>query len=228
MAPAHFVEDYERHVANLMANLPLEEAMSQAVGGGFEAVGKTERDILYYSGLRDGMSLLDFGCGSGRLAKALAESMRINYLGLDVVQSLLDYARSICPTDYRFELSQTLSIPAADASVDMVCAFSVFTHLLHAESYLYLAEMQRILKPKGRLVFSFLEFAYPVHWKVFEDTVTHQKTGSTAHLNMFIEREVIQLWCVKLGFTVNSFVDGCASPWNGESLWQSVAILEKP
>src|SRR5436309_11178820 len=36
---------------------------------------------------------VDFGCGSGRLAVHLARTGTVAYLGLDVVQELLDYAK---------------------------------------------------------------------------------------------------------------------------------------
>lgn len=228
MAKFHFVEDYERLIANLVETLPLEEAMSRAVGGNFEATGVIETDILRYAGLQDSMALIDLGCGSGRLAKPLGTSMKIDYLGLDVVQPLLDYARSISPPNYQFVLNEALSIPAGDSSADMVCAFSVFTHLLHAESYIYMEDIRRVLKPGGRLVFSFLEFANPNHWIVFTETVAGQKASSAPHLNTFIERDVIELWCTKLDFPLTQFVDGSESPWNGSPLWQAVAILQKP
>jgi hypothetical protein len=110
----------------------------------------------------------------------------------------------------------------------MVCAFSVFTHLLPEESYIYMEDIRRVLKPGARLVFSFLEFSTPSHWAVFDTTVTEQKNGSKGHLNTFIERSVIELWCTKLNFILTGFVDGSQSPWNGAPLGQSLAILEKP
>ncbi len=228
MAQFHFVEDYERHVAHLVKTLPLDEAMSQAVGGSFAAFGAIERDILQYAGLQDGMSLLDLGCGSGRLAKALSTSVEIRYTGLDVIQSLLDYARSICPASYRFVLNQALSIPSDDSSVDMVAAFSVFTHLLHAETYIYLENICRILRPGGRLVFSFLEFAEPNHWAIFADTVATQKAVSAAPLNTFIERNAIELWCTKLNLRLVEVIGGVETRWQTGPLGQAVAIVQKP
>ena len=46
MAKFHFIEDYERHVANLIATHPIDEAMSLAVGGSYELVGGIEHDLL--------------------------------------------------------------------------------------------------------------------------------------------------------------------------------------
>jgi SAM-dependent methyltransferase len=97
MAEFHFVEDYERHAAHLIKNHPLDEAVSLAIGGGYEEFGRIEADILRYAGLKDGMSLIDLGCGSGRLATVLGRTMKIEYTGIDIVQALLDYAESKSP-----------------------------------------------------------------------------------------------------------------------------------
>ena len=70
MAQFHFVEDYENMVARLVSTLPLDEAMSSAVGGRYHEVGAIERDILLWAGLREGMQLVDLGCGSGKHASA--------------------------------------------------------------------------------------------------------------------------------------------------------------
>ncbi len=229
MAEFHFVEDYERLVANLVATRPIDEAMAVAVGGDFENIGRIERSVVRHAGLRDGMSLIDLGCGSGRLAWALGQAMRIDYLGIDIVQALLDYAKTRSPSTYRYVLNRTLDIPAPDASADMVAAFSVFTHLLHAETYLYMEDIKRVLRPGGRLVFSFLEFANPEHWLVFSGTVEAQRKSETPHLNQFIERNAIDLWATKLGYEREAFIDGADAPWgDAPNLWQTVAILRRP
>jgi ubiquinone/menaquinone biosynthesis C-methylase UbiE len=207
----------------------VDEAMAVAVGGDFESVGITERAAMRHAGLRDGMALIDFGCGSGRLAWALGQAMRIDYLGIDVVQALLDYARGKSPPGYRFLLSRALRIPAPDASADMVSAFSVFTHLLHTETYIYLEDIRRVLRPGGKLVFSFLEFANPEHWLVFSGTIEAQRHSTLPHLNQFIERNAIELWCARLGYVLEGFVAGSDAPWGDTPpLWQSLAILRRP
>lgn len=229
VADFHFVADYEALVANLVATKPIDEAMATAVGGEFEGTGRIEASVVRYAGLRDGMTLIDLGCGSGRLAWALGQTMRIDYLGIDVVQAFLDYARTKAPRTYRFVLNRTLNIPAPDASADMVAAFSVFTHLLHAETYLYMEDIRRVLRPGGRLVLSFLEFADPEHWLVFEGTVDAQRHSTLPHLNQFIERNAIDLWCRRLGYEREAFIDGADAPWgDAPKLWQSLAILRRP
>src|SRR6266436_3257937 len=212
-ADYHFVRDYNRLVTKLVARYPVDEAMSRAVGGDFEHIGTVECAILRRAGLLDGMRLLDFGCGSGRLAWALGrEPIRIDYYGVDIDQRLLDFARSKAPAHFRFALNHALTLPAPDASADMVCAFSVFTHLRHSETYLYLEDIRRVLRTDGKLIFSFLEFAEPLHWGIFEQTVMQERYRSLTHLNEFIERNAIQLWCEKLGYQIESFV-GADAPW---------------
>src|SRR5205085_1468550 len=159
-------EHYERHVAELMASHPLDEAMSLAVGGRYDEIGARAVDTLMKHGVRGGVSLVHLGCGSGRVAKHLGLRFPdISYIGIDIVQALLDYARGQCPGHFRFIRHQEVTIPLESQSTDFLVAFSVFTHLLHEETYLYMSEARRILKPSGKLVLSFVEFAAPHHWK---------------------------------------------------------------
>ena len=47
--------------------------------------------------------------------------------------SLQNHAKTLVPNDerWRFERVDRLAFPAMDKEADMVCFFSVFTHLLH-------------------------------------------------------------------------------------------------
>jgi ubiquinone/menaquinone biosynthesis C-methylase UbiE len=226
----HFLRDYDRLVTGLLAIHRLDKAMAIAVGGGdFEKIGATQRALLTYAGLTDGMSLVDFGCGSGRTAAALGRyGPRISYFGIDISRPLLEYAKSISPSEFRFTVNRTLTLPLPDQSTDMICAFSVFTHLKHTETYIYLNEINRILRPGGRLIFSFLEFASPRRWPIFTETVENERKGTPLHLNEFIDRSVIDLWASKLGFRRLQFIGDNEAPW-GEPrpLGQSIAILAR-
>lgn len=225
MAKFHFVEDYERLVYSLMAQYPLDEAMSRAVGGNYDLCGHLETELLAHVGLKDGMQLIDLGCGSGRCASKVSKRFDISYLGTDIVLPLLEYAASKSPAHYQFRLHRDLSIPAANDSTDIVCAFSLFTHLLHAETYIYLQEAVRVLKPNGRIVFSYLEFSE--HWGVFESTVNAQRVNCLPHLNMFIESSSISHWASHLGLTVDEFIPPEKPMWEGRGFGQSVVVLQK-
>lgn len=228
MAQFHFVEDYERLVDSLLERFPLDEAMERAIGGNFEAGGTRMVSLLRGAGLQSGTSIIDLGCGSGRLAKALGRSgLEVEYLGVDIIQRLLDYAATISPQNYNFIKHQKLSVPADDESAEIICAFSLFTHLLHHETYLYLKDCFRVLKSGGRVVFSFLEFAMPGHWYIFSGTASNAASGTGEHLDTFIERNAIHVWAADLGFEVVSFDPTIPGDAMSE-LGQSVVILKKP
>jgi len=138
---------YREFTERLRSQHSEETAMSLAVGGQFHSFGVLMRQVLVDAGLRNSDYLIDVGCGSGRLSHTLTME---RYLGTDVVPDLLAYARSLCPNpSWRFALVNDISIPEADGAADMVCFFSVFTHLLHEDSYRYLLEAHRVLKPGG-------------------------------------------------------------------------------
>lgn len=225
MAQYHFVEDYEKLVDRLVLEHPIDEAMSIAVGGGYEEVGQIERDILRWAGLRNGQSVVDLGCGSGRLANALGKALEIDYTGIDIVQKLLDYAATKSPSNYKFVLNRSLTLPSSDLSADYVTAFSVFTHLLPAESYLYMQEAKRVLRLRGKLIFSFLEVAEPGHWHTFMSDVNGRRSSSSPHLNMMLERPMIERMADDLGYAPPIFVNGTDAPWGSSHLGQSVAVL---
>jgi SAM-dependent methyltransferase len=186
----------------------LDEAAKQAVGGDFEAIGLLLRETLVHHGLGKHAYLIDVGCGSGRLANPLSEFLEGKYLGIDVVPDLLSYARNLVQRpDWRFEIAKGLTIPEQDQQADMVCFFSVFTHLLHEESYRYLREARRVLRPGGKIVLSFLDFRMEGHWSIFESSIQDIGIGSKP-MNVFISPDMLRLWARHLDLEVETIKDG--------------------
>lgn len=213
----------------IKTQMPHEQAMECAIGGGFEQFGAIELAILRHYGLAEHAHLIDVGCGSGRLARPLSLWLKGTYLGVDLVPDLIAHARKIAARpDWRFEVIDHIGIPEADGAADMVCFFSVLTHLLHEQSYWYLEEASRVLKPGGRVVFSFLEFRDPVHLQIFHDTVTSAKRQNLQPLNTFIERGTIDIWARELGLEVIDVRDGSDPVVTDGALGQSICVLGKP
>lgn len=203
-----FRKSYPKLVKRLNREHGYDAAMRMAVGGQFEAVGILERETLIHHGLRRGDYLVDVGCGSGRLAKPLAEYLEGNYLGIDVVPELVAYARRLVPRpDWRFEVAKGLTIAETDGRADMVCFFSVLTHLLHEESYKYLLEAKRVLKPRGKIVFSFLDFTVPSHWEYFGGNLEDIGVGSQP-LNVFLSGDAIRAWASHLDLDIELIQKG--------------------
>ena len=217
---------YEQWVARWKGDRPLEQAMHLAVGGEFEMMGAIECDIVKHFGLTKNGYLIDVGCGSGRLAKPLSSYLRGRYLGFDIVPELVDYARQVAARpDWRFTTVDHIGIPEQDGQADMVCFLSVLTHLLHEQSYWYLEEARRVLKPGGKIVFSFLEFTQPAHWAVFGATLHNERHGIESPLNVFIERSAITVWAEHLDMQVERFLGGSEAISEAGALGQSVCVL---
>lgn len=210
-----------------------EEALRIAVGTRgseeeFTQKGLVERAILTEAGLRPDHYLIDVGCGSGRLASVLDEDQR--YMGTDVVRGLLKACRKIRP-GWRFELVKDIVIPEQNERADMVSFFSVFTHLLHEDSYRYLLEANRVLRDGGRVVFTFLEFTEQ-NWPLFANMAKRRtKTRFKPH-NQFISRDGIEVWAEHSGFKVVKILGALekqiSSPIDGmDKHGQSLCVLEK-
>src|SRR3954447_18189612 len=113
----NYADDYQRFADNLGDT-------AQAIGGAFDQVGYMERQLLIQWGLAPHHHLADLGCGVGRLAAQLKDYLDPGrYLGIDIVPSFLNQARTVCP-GFEFALTSGLTIPAPDESLDMVSAFS--------------------------------------------------------------------------------------------------------
>lgn len=201
------MESYNHWSEKLKSEHDHDTAMKQAIGGEFDAMGLMEKDILIQHGLKSSDYLIDVGCGSGRLAIPLSQYLTNGkYLGTDVVKDFLDYANKNTPNKFKFQLSNGFEIPEQGDLADMICFFSVFTHLLHEETYSYLQEAKRVLKPNGKIIFSFLEFAIPSHWVVFENDYLHLNTEKP--LNMFLSRDAIESFAYHLSLKIDYIYDG--------------------
>ena len=218
---------YIDHVRKLEQRIDCkDEAMRLAVGGEFDAVGKLEYYLLRSLGLNGGHLVIDVGCGSGRLAQQLAGDKTIRYVGTDVVPRLLESAKaSTGRNDWEFHLVEGIRIPCPDNVADFVAFFSVLTHTTHEESFLYLQEAARCLKPGGRAVISFLEFRIPCHWETFKLSLRAEPGGP---LTQFVDRDGLTAWASHSGLMVESFFDGDKGhfPIPEEIKWENGTVMK--
>lgn len=219
----HYVDDYNRYVGKLGRMFDHDDTMSYAVGGGdFEEAGAGQLRILRRFGLSAGDRLVDVGCGSGRLSAALTREFGagIGYLGLDVVPALLEHAARISDPSYTFAVNTELTIPVDEGECDVVAFFSVITHLRHEESYRYLRDAARAVRPGGLIVATFLESER--HWSIFERVVDiYGNPDVDEPAVVFIERPMLETWVRKIGLEVEQILAF-------DPPGQSVAVLRRP
>jgi SAM-dependent methyltransferase len=151
-------------------------ALSEMVGGGdpVEVANRMIEVIRGAVGISSTDTVLDIGCGCGRVATALTQYLGASarYYGVDIVPGLIDFCRTqitpIYPNFQFFLIDQTnlsydwyikeardntisvLSDACGDQSIDLCIALSLFTHLTVIGARKYFAEIARVLKPDGR------------------------------------------------------------------------------
>jgi SAM-dependent methyltransferase len=202
-------QEYVDHVDRLLAAHDESTAMALAVGGDWEPIGAIEVGILRQSGFSPSDSLLDVGCGSGRLASRLRSwGYGGRYLGVDVVPALVKYARRTLP-GYRFEVIDGLELPPSAEAFDFACFFSVLTHLPFEASFILLRSAVGEVRTGGRIIASFLEFADPGHWSVWDGSV--ESFRGARHHNQFIHRDDLALLGERAGLRMVEVHDGCRS-----------------
>lgn len=101
---------------------------------------------------REGMDVLDAGCGTGALLGWLGELASPRHpAGVDLSSAALRQCRRLHP---RAALAQgsAIALPFADERFDLVLSADVLQHLTTDEEAEALAEAKRVLRPGGRLL----------------------------------------------------------------------------
>lgn len=99
---------------------------------------------------------LDFGCGAGRLTRALGAHFE-QVDGVDIASSMVELARSKNPSPDRvhFHLNEAADLSLfGDDTFDLVLSIIVLQHIPNAFKTTYLKEFVRVLRPGGIAVFT--------------------------------------------------------------------------
>ena len=126
--------------------------------GWFLESSRTFADSLDAMLSRNGLELsqfgtiLDFGCGVGRLIRTFSGMQDVRLLGTDYNPELIGWCRENLPFAEFSVNDLAPPLDYADDSVDFVYAFSVFTHLPENLQRQWITELHRILRPGGYLL----------------------------------------------------------------------------
>jgi len=142
----------------------------------FDAVGKQFFNYFVELGnLKPHESVLDVGCGVGRMAIPLTRylSAQGEYCGFDINREAIQWCRkNITPRfpNFNFELSDSYNtmynpagrcqdtsyiFPYSDKKFDFIFLTSVFTHMLPAGVEHYFSEIARVIKPGGTTMITY-------------------------------------------------------------------------
>lgn len=125
------------------------------VSQGLEIYGDIVSALRRYDDPQRFRSVLDWGCGCGRLSYYLIGTFP-HVTGCDVVPEAVDWCRRHFPEARFLCIEEDPPTPFADRSFDLVLASSVFTHLDEKRQARWLGELNRLLRPGGLLVASVL------------------------------------------------------------------------
>jgi SAM-dependent methyltransferase len=205
---------------HLVSYMPLDEAKNLFVGGGDPIqTGKRELDVIKSVMSIDGADIVDIGCGIGRLTRHLLDAPISSYLGLDIIEEVLDEARKLTVDDTRFSFAvpENCKIPTDDKTADLVVGFSLITHLLNEEILEYFWEARRVLRDGGTAVFSFMDLADETHRRNFEQHARQHRHGH-GDLLTYTTQETLSILGSLAGFSDVRFADSSA-------VGQSICIL---
>ena len=108
-----------------------------------------------------GKTILDFGCGGGRLSSLLRQKGAAQVIGVDINPNSLDVANRHNPdkSSIFFKLSSVSTIPMPDESVDRVACIGVLEHIMDIDAVL--SEWHRILRPGGKVLIDWQAWYHP-------------------------------------------------------------------
>lgn len=227
------VAAYQRHLDSKLELYGADRdlAFAEAVGSVsvelFRQQGDAHVAVLVHHGLKPGMAVFDLGCGCGRTAQALQRSgWTGRYTGTDIIPGFIEELKAKCP-GFEGHVHTKPTIRAENQSLDMLYHWSVFTHIPPEECFLYMEDSYRALKPGGKMVFSFLEFANPEHWPNFMLRVRRiEKDEPLNLLDTFLHCDWITAWAEEIGFSQIAFTNGsdatCHPPF-----WQTLVAMTK-
>jgi SAM-dependent methyltransferase len=103
----------------------------------------------------DTLRVLEWGCGPGRVIQHMPSLLvrpGLAVFGTDYNPASVAWCQRNLPSIHFSNNGLAPPLPFPDASMDVIYAISVFTHLSEAMHYSWMAELRRVLKPDGILL----------------------------------------------------------------------------
>jgi SAM-dependent methyltransferase len=211
--------------------------------GDSHLVGRIELSVLVGAGLQPAHTLVDFGCGTERLAlHAVPLLQGGGYIGIEISDAILQRAkrnRADVHVDASCRVawlqSTARGFPLRDASADIICGFSVFTHMEHEDSYRYLTDgLRAFAQADGLYCRVYLSSWFARRFFQEEAAVSLAERWGRRVRNVTTSRDYMNEVAKLAGWRVVSWyrgdeasltVPGLPEP---RAFGQSICILERP
>jgi ubiquinone/menaquinone biosynthesis C-methylase UbiE len=179
-----------------------------------------DADFLAATPLRQGMRVLDLGCGSGDLTAHLAEIVGPagEVVGVDAQPSMLDEARARARPNQSFELAAVQALdevfgPDHDASFDLVISRAVLHWVPSADQLGVYRSAARLLRPGGHVRVECGGVGNVANTVALLDDVSAAFGGPSSPWT-FADPAVVLEWVEQAG--LDATVDGCFVRCNGQ------------
>lgn len=101
-----------------------------------------------------GKKVLDCASGSG-YGSAMLASKAESVVGIDISEEAVAYSRErFIRSNLSYIIGSATDLPFDDASFDVIVSFETLEHINEQDQIRFLAEVKRVLKPKGLLIIS--------------------------------------------------------------------------
>jgi len=151
--------------------------------------------------------VLELGCGVGRIGRELAPRCG-HWTGVDISENMIEHARdrlTSCNNVSFHRLSRNNLDMLEDNSIDKAYSIAVFCHMDKEDLYLYMQELNRVVRPGGMIFVETWNLSHPVGWRrwAFEPLVwsraDHSQRKDVAR-NQFCTAEEFELYVTHAGF----------------------------
>lgn len=200
-----------------------EGALAGVDGSASEAIVRrtgawAARQVVAALALDGTQRVLELGCGVGRIGRELADRCALWY-GVDVSEAMLKVAAerlAHVPHKSLSVLRRTALPMLADGALDAVYSVAVLCHMDKEDLFLYVREVERVLRPGGLAYLETWNLAHPMGWRRWRFEVdawarSDQQRRKNVSRNQFCVPEEFRLYVEQAGLSVLALY--ADSPW---------------